>query len=336
MLRYVVRRLLLLVPILLGLSLLLFFWVRALPGSPAEALLGERATPELVAQYRDRYGLDEPLHEQYAQYLRTTVVDRDLGVSVASHRTVTSEIRERFPATFELALAAMIFAIAFGVPLGFLAAKRYGGVFDQASLFLSLIGISVPIFVLAIVLKYVFAVRLAWLPSVGRIDLLIFDAKHPTGFYVLDAIVERDWSTLWDVVKHLILPAVALGSIPLAIVARITRAAVLDVQNEDYVRTARAKGVAPRIVDRRHVMRNALLPVTTVIGLQTGLLLSGAILTETVFAYPGMGSWLRDAIFNRDYPVLQGGILFLATIFVLVNLVVDVLYAVINPRIRYS
>jgi peptide/nickel transport system permease protein len=336
MLRYVVRRLLLLVPILLGLSLLLFFWVRALPGSPAEALLGERATPELVAEYRERFGLDEPVYEQYARYLRTTVVDRDLGVSVASHRTVTSEIRERFPATVELALAAMIFAIVFGVPLGFVAAKRYGGVFDQSSLFLSLIGISVPIFVLAIVLKYVFAVRLAWLPSVGRIDLLIFDAKHPTNFYVLDAILERDWSTLRDVLEHLILPGIALGSIPLAVVARITRAAVLDVQNEDYVRTARAKGLAPGIVDRRHVMRNALLPVMTVVGLQTGLLLSGAILTETVFAYPGMGSWLRDAIFNRDYPVLQGGILFLAAIFVLVNLVVDVLYAVVNPRIRYS
>jgi peptide/nickel transport system permease protein len=336
MLRYVVRRLLLLVPILLGLSLLLFFWVRALPGSPAEALLGERATPELVARYKERYGLDEPIHEQYLAYLKTTLVERDLSISAATHRPVTEEIRERFPATVELALSAMLFAILLGVPLGFFAAKRYGGFFDQASLFISLLGISVPIFVLAIVLKYVFAVRLGWLPTVGRIDLLNFDAKHPTNFYVVDAIVTRDWSTLWDVIKHLILPAVALGSIPLAIVARITRAAVLDVQNEDYVRTARAKGVAPSVVDRRHVFRNALLPVTTVIGLQTGLLLSGAILTETVFSFPGMGSWLRDAIFNRDYPVLQGGILFLATIFVLVNLVVDVLYAVINPRIRYS
>jgi peptide/nickel transport system permease protein len=336
MLRYVVRRLLLLVPILLGLSLLLFFWVRALPGSPAEALLGERATPELVARYKERYGLDEPIHEQYLAYLKTTLVERDLSISAATHRPVTEEIRERFPATVELALSAMLFAVLLGVPLGFFAATRYGGFFDQASLFISLLGISVPIFVLAIVLKYVFAVRLGWLPTVGRIDLLNFDAKHPTNFYVVDAIVTRDWSTLWDVIKHLILPAVALGSIPLAIVARITRAAVLDVQNEDYVRTARAKGVAPSVVDRRHVFRNALLPVTTVVGLQTGLLLSGAILTETVFSFPGMGSWLRDAIFNRDYPVLQGGILFLATIFVLVNLVVDVLYAVINPRIRYS
>jgi peptide/nickel transport system permease protein len=336
MLRYVVRRLLLLVPILLGLSLLLFFWVRALPGSPAESLLGERATPELVAAYKKRYGLDEPVWKQYLAYLKTTVVERDLSVSVATHRKVTVEIRQRFPATIELTLAAMLFAVALGIPLGFVAAKRYGGFFDQASLFLSLIGISVPIFVLAILLKYIFAVRLGWLPSVGRIDLLIFDAKHPTNFYVLDAIITRDWSTLWDVLKHLILPAIALGSIPLAIVARITRAAVLDVQNEDYVRTARAKGLSPATVDRRHVMRNALLPVTTVIGLQTGLLLSGAILTETVFAYPGMGSWLRDAIFNRDYPVLQGGILFLAVVFVLVNLVVDVTYALINPRIRYS
>jgi peptide/nickel transport system permease protein len=336
MLRYIVRRLLLLVPILLGLSLLLFVWVRALPGSPAEALLGERATPELVAQYREQYGLDEPVWRQYLSYLKTTVVERDLSVSVATHRKVTDEIRQRFPATVELAIAALIFAVSVGIPLGFIAAKHYGGVLDHASLFVTLIGISVPIFVLAILLKYVFAVRLGWLPSVGRIDLLILDAKHPTNFYVLDAIITRDWSTLWDVSKHLILPAIALGSIPLAIIARITRASVLDVQNEDYVRTARAKGMAPRVVDRRHVMRNALLPVTTVIGLQMGLLLSGAILTETVFAFPGMGSWLRDAIFNRDYAVLQGGILFLATVFVLVNLVVDIVYAFLNPRIRYS
>jgi peptide/nickel transport system permease protein len=173
------------------------------------------------------------------------------------------------------------------------------------------------------------------LPSVGRIDVTI-NAEHPTGFYVLDAIITRDWSTLWDVIKHLILPAIALGSIPLAVITRITRASVLDVQNEDYVRTARAKGVPPTTVDRRHVLRNAMLPISTIIGLQTGLLLSGAVLTETVFAWPGMGSWLRDAIFNRDYPVLQGGILFLAVVFVLVNLLVDISYAVINPRIRYS
>ncbi len=334
MLRYLVRRLLMLVPILFGVSLLIFFWIRALPGSPAESLLGERATPALVQTYRHRYGLDKPVYVQYWSYLKTTL-SGDLGVSVASRRRVVDEIKARFPATVELALAAMVFAITLGVPLGFFAAKRHGGVFDNVSLVGSLIGISIPIFFLAIILKYIFAIRLGWLPSVGRISVTI-EAKHPTNFYILDAIIERDWSTLWDVIKHLILPAVALGSIPLAIITRITRAAVLDVQNEDYVRTARAKGLPPQTVDRRHVLRNALLPVTTVIGLQTGLLLSGAVLTETVFAWPGMGSWLRDAIFNRDYPALQGGILFLAIVFVLVNLVVDLSYAIINPRIRYS
>jgi peptide/nickel transport system permease protein len=259
----------------------------------------------------------------------------DLGVSVASRRRVTYEIKQRFPATVELALAAMLFAITIGVPLGFMAAKRHGGVFDNSSLVFSLIGISIPIFFLAIILKYIFAIRLGWLPSVGR-ESITSEAKHPTNFYILDAIIERDWSALGDDIKHLILPAVALGSIPLAVIARITRAATLDVQNEDYVRTARAKGLPPSTVDRRHIFRNALLPVTTIIGLQTGLLLSGAVLTETVFAWPGMGSWLRDAIFNRDYPVLQGGILFLAIVFVFVNLIVDLSYAIINPRIRYS
>src|SRR5919202_262176 len=334
MLRYLVRRLLLLVPILFGVSLLIFFWIRALPGSPAEALLGERATPALVKAYRQRYGLDKPVYEQYWQYLDSTL-HGDLGVSVASRRKVTAEIRQKFPATVELAVAAMLFAILLGIPLGFVAAKRYGGIFDNFSLVVSLLGISIPIFFLAIILKYLFAIKWPWLPSVGRISVLI-DMKHPTNFYVLDAILEKNWSALWDVLKHLILPAIALGSIPLAVIARITRAAVLDVQNEDYVRTARAKGLAPLVVDRRHVLRNALLPVSTIIGLQTGLLLSGAVLTETVFAYPGMGSWLRDAIFNRDYPVLQGGILFLAVVFVMVNLIVDLSYALINPRIRYS
>jgi peptide/nickel transport system permease protein len=334
-LRYVVRRLLLLIPILVGVSLLIFFWIRALPGSPAESLLGERATPALVKAYRDRYGLDKPIWRQYVAYVKTTAIDRDLGVSSATHRQVSSEIRQRFPATIELSIAAMIFAVSIGIPLGFFAAKRHGGIFDNLTLVGSLLGISIPIFFLAIILKYLFAVRWHLLPSVGRIDV-VTNAKHPTNFYVLDAIIERDWSTLWDVLKHLLLPAIALGSIPLAVITRITRAAALDVQNEDYVRTARAKGLSPITVDRRHVLRNAMLPISTIIGLQTGLLLSGAVLTETVFAFPGMGSWLRDAIFNRDYPVLQGGILFLATVFVLVNLIVDISYAIINPRIRYG
>jgi peptide/nickel transport system permease protein len=333
-LRFVVRRLFLLVPILIGLSLLVFFWIRALPGSPAEALLGERATPESIAQARDQYGLDDPLYVQYWRYLQT-VGSGDFGTSIATRRPITDELRERFPATIELALSAMLFATVIGVPLGFFAAKRHGGIFDHSSLFLSLIGVSIPIFFLAILLKWLFAVNLGWLPSVGRQDVLI-DAEHPTNFYVLDGVVTGNWNAAWDAVKHLVLPALALATIPLAIIARITRASVLDVQNEDYVRTARAKGLAPRTVDRRHVLRNAMLPVTTVIGLQVGLLLSGAILTETVFAFPGLGSWLQGAIENRDYPVLQGGILFVAIVVVFVNLLVDISYGLLNPRVRLA
>jgi peptide/nickel transport system permease protein len=332
MLRFVVRRLLLLIPILLGLSILLFLWIRALPGGPAESLLGERATPEAIEQIERVYGLDRPIWEQYLKYLQN-LAQGDLGTSISSRRPVSEEIQRRFPATIELALAAMIFAVSIGVPLGFFAAKRYGTAVDHGSLFVSLIGISIPVFFLAILLKYVFAVELGLLPTIGRQDVLI-DADHPTGFYVLDGIITLNFAAAWDAIVHLILPAIALGSIPLAIIARITRASVLDVQNEDYVRTARAKGLAPRTVDSRHVFRNAMLPVVTIIGLQTGLLLSGAILTESVFAIPGIGSWLANAIFARDYPVLQGGILFVAVIFVLVNLLVDVSYGLIDPRVR--
>ncbi|MEX1357829.1 MAG: ABC transporter permease [Gaiellaceae bacterium] len=334
MLRFVVRRLLLLVPILLGLSLLVFGWIRALPGSPAIALLGERATPATIAQIERQYGLDRPLHVQYWRYVNN-VARAEFGHSVVTRRPVLEELREKFPATIELALAAMFVSIAFGVPLGFIAAKRYGGVVDHGSLVASLLGISIPVFFLAIILKYIFAVKLGWLPTVGRQSALI-SSDHPTKFYVLDAIATGDGEALVDSLKHLVLPAIALGSIPLAVIARITRAAVLDVQNEDYVRTARAKGVGPFLVDTRHVLRNALLPISTIIGLQTGLLLSGAVLTETVFAWPGMGTWLVGAIDNRDYPVLQGGILFVAVVFVLVNLLVDISYGLINPRIRVS
>ena len=334
MLRFVVRRLLLLVPILLGLSILVFAWIRALPGGPAEALLGERATAASIAQVEKQYGLDKPIYVQYVSYLKT-IGQGDFGTTIKTRQPVTDEIKRRFPATVELALAAGLFAIVIGLPLGFLAAKRYGGFVDHASLVGSLLGISIPVFFLGIVLKYIFAVQLGWLPTVGRISVLI-DLPHPTNFYILDAILDLNGPALWDVLKHLVLPAIALGSIPLAIIARITRAAVLDVQNEDYVRTARAKGMSPAVVDRRHVLRNALLPITTIIGLQVGLLLSGAVLTETVFAWPGMGTWLVEAIRNRDFPVLQGWILFLATVFVFVNLIVDLSYAVINPRIRLS
>jgi peptide/nickel transport system permease protein len=334
MLRFVVRRLLLLVPILVGLSLLVFFWIRALPASPAVSLLGERATPESIAQIERQYGLDKPVYIQYLRYVEN-VAKGDLGTTIRTRRPVTDELRERFPATIELTIAALLFATLLGIPLGFIAAKRYGTWVDHSSLVLSLLGISIPVFFLAILLKYVFAVKLGLLPTVGRISVLI-DLEHPTNFYLLDALIAGDLAAFWDVIKHLILPAIALGSIPLAVTARITRAAVLDVQNEDYVRTARAKGLSPRVVDERHIFRNALLPITTIIGLQTGLLLSGAVLTETVFAFPGMGTWLVEAIRQRDFPVLQGGILFVSLVFVLVNLLVDISYALINPRIRVS
>ena len=334
MLRFIVRRLILLLPILLGLSLLVFLWIRALPAGPAQSLLGERATPETIRQIEEQYGLNEPIHVQYWSYLKT-VGTGDLGTTIRTRRPVTDELKERFPATIELTLAALLFATLFGVPLGFVAAKRYGTWVDHSSLVISLIGISIPIFFLAILLKYVFAVKLGLLPTVGRISVLI-DLEHPTNFYLIDALIAGDPEAFWDVSKHLILPAIALGSIPLAITARITRAAVLDVQNEDYIRTARAKGLPPRTVDIRHIFRNAMLPIVTIIGLQMGLLLSGAVLTETVFAFPGMGTWLVEAIRQRDYAILQGGILFVSFVFVIVNLLVDISYALINPRIRVS
>ncbi len=334
MLRFVVRRLLLLIPILFGLSILVFFWIRNLPGGPAAALLGERATPEAVEAIRHQYGLDKPIYVQYGKYAKQ-IVTLNFGTSVTTREEVTTEFKRRFPATVELALAAGLFAVVFGIPLGFLAAKHYQGPLDHTSLVVSLVGISTPIFFLALLLKYVFSVKLGWLPSVGRISPLI-DLPHPTNFYVLDSILAGDWNAFVDVGKHLILPAIALGSIPLAIIARITRASVLDVQNEDYVRTARAKGLSPMAVDYRHVLRNAMLPISTIIGLQVGLLLSGAVLTETVFAFPGIGSWLVDAIKARNYPVIQGGVMFVAIIVVFVNLIVDISYGFLNPRIRLS
>jgi peptide/nickel transport system permease protein len=331
-LTFAVRRLLLLVPILVGLSVLVFLFVRALPGGPETALLGERATPERIAEVRETYGLDRPLYQQYLTYVRR-VSEGDLGVSVINRQPVTDEIGRRFPATVELAGTAIVLAVGVGIPLGYLAARRQGSWVDNASTVGSLVGISIPVFALGYLLKYVFAVRLGWLPSSGREPPTSF-AEHPTGFYVLDGVLTGDLGASWDALKHLLLPAVALGTIPLAFITRITRAAVLEVSNEDYVRTAEAKGLERSVVSRRHVLRNAMLPVTTVIGLQTGLLLSGAVLTETVFAFNGMGSYLAEAVFARDYAVLQGGVLFLAVIFVVVNLLVDLAYGVLDPRVR--
>ena len=334
MLRYVAKRLLLLVPVLIGLSILVFAYVRALPGGPAIALLGERATQESVEAINRELGLDQPIFVQYLRYAGN-LIQGDFGSSVLSRRPVVEELLERFPATVELGFAAILFAVLAGIPLGFVAAKRYQGVLDNTSLVASLIGISFPVFFLALIMKYIFAVRLGWLPSIGRLDITR-SLEHPTNFYVLDAIIAGDGAAFVDVVAHLLMPAIALGTIPLAIIARITRAATLDVLSEDYVRTARAKGLTTAVIDRRHILKNSLLPVVTVIGLQTGLLLTGAILTETVFAWPGVGTWMLNAINNRDYAVLQGGIVFFAFLVVVDNLLVDISYAFLNPRIRYQ
>jgi peptide/nickel transport system permease protein len=296
------------------------------------ALLGERATPEQIARIESLYGLDRPLYEQYFSFVRRAA-QLDFGASIRTNQPVIDEIQRRFPATIELSVAAMIFAVGIGIPLGYFAARRYGTWLDNLSVSGSLLGITIPVFFLAFLLKYVFAVKLGILPTSGRQDVrLIVD--HPTNFYVLDGLVTGNLNAAWDAVRHLILPAVALGTIPLAIIVRITRASVLDVVHEDYVRTAEAKGLVKGTITRRHVLRNAMLPVATIIGLQTGLLLSGAILTETVFAFPGVGSFVFGAISFRDYAVLQGFILFIAVIYVLVNLVVDISSGLIDPRVR--
>jgi peptide/nickel transport system permease protein len=333
-LRFIVRRLLQLVPILLGLSLLLFAWLRALPGGPAQAALGERATPEAIARYNELFGLDEPLIVQYLRFLGRAIT-LDFGTSARTGRPVTTEFLERMPGTIELTIMAMIFAIVLGIPLGYLAARKHGSWLDSASVIGSLLGVAVPVFFLAYLLRLAFAVQLGWLPGSGRQDVRI-EATRVTNFYVLDGLLTREWDAAGDAFLHLILPAIALGTIPLAIIVRITRASVLDVMNEDYVRTANAKGLADATVRRRHILRNALLPVVTTIGLYTGLLLSGAVLTETVFAFGGVGSALADAIFARDYAILQGFILMLAIIYVLVNLLVDISYGLIDPRVRVS
>jgi peptide/nickel transport system permease protein len=331
-LRFIVRRLLQLIPILLGLSVLLFAWLRALPGGPAQAALGERATPEDIARYNEAFGLDQPIVVQYLKFLGRAL-RLDFGTSSRTGRAVTTEFLERFPGTVELTVFAMIVAIGVGIPVGYLAARRHGSWIDSTSVIGSLLGVAIPVFFLAYLLRLVFAVDLGWLPGSGRQDVRM-DATHVTNFYVLDGLLTREWDAAWDALVHLVLPGIALGTIPLAIIVRITRASVLDVVNEDYVRTANAKGLANSTVRRRHILRNALLPVSTTIGLQTGLLLSGAVLTETVFAFGGVGSALREAISNRDYAVLQGFILILAVVYVLVNLLVDISYGLLDPRVR--
>jgi peptide/nickel transport system permease protein len=334
--RYIARRLIGAIPVLFGLSVILFLFIHFLPGDPATAILGQHARPELVAALRQRLGLDDPLYQQYLGYLND-LLHGDLGNSFVNNRTVLSEFLVRFPATIELTLAALLFAVGLGIPLGRYAARRPQSAGDAAVTVVSLVGISIPVFVLGLSLGYIFGVQLGWLPATGRIDARIqLSIPTVTGFLLIDTLLAGRPDAFVDALRHLILPAIALGSIPLAIITRITRASVLDVTNEDYVRTARAKGLTEQRVDGRHVMRNAWLPVITVIGLQVGGLLAGAVITETVFAWNGVGQWVVEAIGNHDYFVIQNSILIFAVIFLIVNLIVDIGYAFLNPRIRYA
>ncbi|GAA4910110.1 peptide/nickel transport system permease protein [Stackebrandtia albiflava] len=332
MLRFIVRRLLQLIPTLFGLSILLFVWLHRLPGGPEAAILGDRGTAQQRAEIRTTLGLDEPIWVQYGRFMKR-LASLDLGTSIQSGRPVTEEFFTRFPATVELALTAMVIATVVGIPLGYLAARRRGGLLDFGAVTSSLVGICVPVFFLAYLFKVIFAVNLGLLPSSGRQTPGI-DATHPTGFYVLDGLLTGEFDASWDAFAHLILPGLALSSIPLAIIVRMTRASVLEVLGEDYVRTAEAKGLQENTVRVRHVLRNAMLPVVTAIGLLTGGLLSGAVLTESVFAFGGIGSFIRTAIDFRDYPVLMGFIMLIATTYVLINLLVDISYSVLDPRVR--
>lgn len=338
MLKFIVRRLILLPFILLFLSLFMALFLDLLPGSPCANILGEHATAERLRNCEHTFGYDQPVLAQWASYL-WNAVHLDLGKAASGARVpILDAFAQRFPATVELTLASMIFAVALGIPLGVAAAKRRGTVVDGLATVASLIGISIPIFFLGLLLVYIFGVTLHWLPAGGRFDLREFDFKDAgTNFLLWESLViDRDPAKFIDVAKHLLLPAITLGTIPLAFVMRLTRSAVIEVLNEDYVRTARAKGLAARRIDSRHVLRNALLPVVTVIGLQTGLLLGGAVLTETVYSWGGVGTWLFNAAVDHDVKIIQSGTLLLATVFVLVNLTVDISYAWLNPRIRYD
>lgn len=334
MLRFVLRRLLQMCVVVLVLSMLLFAWLRSLPGGPVSAILGERQTPERRAALEAALGLDQPLPVQYQKFLQR-VVQGDFGVStkVLPGEDALDVFLTRLPATIELAVLALLLAVVIGIPLGYFAARRAGSAVDTTTVIFSLIGVAVPVFFTAFLLKYFFAVEWNLLPVSGR-QTTGMDATRVTGLFVLDGILTREWDAAWDALKHLVLPALALATIPFAVIFRITRASVLDVLDEDYVRTAEAKGLSVGVIRSRHVLRNAMLPVLTTIGLQAGGLLAGAVLTETVFSYRGVGEALATSFREKDYAVLQVLILAAAVIYVLINLLVDIAYAVIDPRIR--
>jgi len=332
--QYAIRRALTIVPVLLGVSILVFSFVHMIPGDPALAMLGERATPEKVAEVRQRLGLDRPIYQQYIIYLGK-VVQGDFGISIVRGDPVAKDLLRRFPATVELATSAILLALLFGIPIGIVSAVWRNSWMDSASRVWALVGVSMPIFWLGVMLAWFFGVQLGWLPTGFRLDSAT-EYRPWTNFVVLDALLNGSWGVVRDALRHLLLPAIALATIPLAVIARMTRASMLEVLSREYIRTAEAKGLPQVSVILRHALGNALLPVMTVVGLQVGRLLAGAILTETIFSWPGIGLWVYEAIGSRDYAIVQGASLFIAVIFVTVNLVTDLLYAVADPRIKYD
>jgi dipeptide transport system permease protein len=335
MLRFLLGRLGLLIPTFLGVTLIAFSFIRLLPGDPAELLAGERGiSPERKAEVMAQLGFDKPYWQQYLDYI-LGVFQGDLGISFASKKPVLDEFLTLFPATAELALCAIIIAVCLGIPAGIFAAVKRGSFWDQTVMGTALVGYSMPIFWWGLLLIILFSGILQWTPVTGRISLLYF-FPQVTGFMLIDSWLSGEKGAFLSALRHLILPSIVLATIPLAVIARQTRSAMLEVLGEDYVRTARAKGLGPSRVIGLHALRNALIPVITTIGLQVGVLLGGAILTETIFSWPGIGKWMLDSISRRDYFVVQGGLLLIAGIVMLVNLIVDVLYGLINPRIRHT
>ena len=331
---YVIKRLLQIIPVVLGVTLIAFALIHLAPGDPVRTMLGQHATQQEIDETRAKYGLDQPLYVQYFIWLGD-VLQGDLGRSILSHEQVTTEIASRFPNTIELAIAAMIFAIIIGVVAGIISATKQYSIADYSVMGVALFGISMPVFWLGIMLMMIFGVFLGWLPIGGRIDLLL-PFNRITGFMIIDSIITANGAALISVLRHLILPAIALGTIPMAIIARTTRSSMLEILRQDFIRTERAKGLSERKVIYKHAIRNAMVPVVTVIGLNFGLLLSGAILTETVFSWPGVGRLVVDAVYARDYPLVIGCILVFALVFVIVNLITDLLYTYIDPRIHYD
>ncbi|WP_106478329.1 ABC transporter permease subunit [Phytohalomonas tamaricis] len=335
MLTFLLRKLALLVPTFLGVTIITFALVHLIPGDPVAIMAGERGIdPERHAQLLHELGLDRPIWQQYFDFL-WRLLHGDLGRSLVTHNSVFDEFLALFPATLELSICAMVFALVLGIPLGVLAGVKRGSIIDHTVMGTALTGYSMPIFWWGLLLIIFFSGVLGWTPVSGRLSSM-FWIETPTGFMLIDTLLSKEPGAFVDAIRHLILPSIVLGTIPLAVIARMTRSSILEVLGEDYIRTARAKGLAPFRVIAVHALRNAMIPVTTVIGLQVGVLFAGAILTETIFSWPGVGKWLIDSVSRRDYPSLQGGILLIATLVMLVNLTVDLLYGLINPRIRHN